>query len=121
VLVEKANLLRDFSDELKENREKIFKELELFDSANEASGLFEKLIRAEWQLRSATNTKKTSHGDVFKLRLRLHFLSPHAGSVEALEKSQNGPVLVALGKQTDKEPSECLVSSTTTTTRMPWS
>jgi predicted nucleic acid-binding Zn ribbon protein len=37
VLLEKANLLRDFSDELKENREKMFKELELFDSANEAS------------------------------------------------------------------------------------
>lgn len=55
MLADKANLLRDFSDELKENRDKMFKELELFDSANEALGLLGKLIRVVGQLRSATN------------------------------------------------------------------
>lgn len=55
VLLEKANLVRDFSDELKGNREKMFKELELFDSANEASGLLVKMLRVVGLLRSATN------------------------------------------------------------------
>lgn len=55
ILSEKAKLLRDFSDELKEDREKMFKELELFDSANETSGLLGSLLRVVGQLRSATN------------------------------------------------------------------
>lgn len=55
VLAEKASLLRDFSEELKADRNKMFKELKLFDSANEASGLLGSLIRAVGQLRSATS------------------------------------------------------------------
>ncbi|KXO06357.1 hypothetical protein J122_4052 [Marinobacter excellens LAMA 842] len=53
-LQEKAELLRGFSAELKEDREKMFKELALFDSANEASGVLGKLIGAVGRLRSAT-------------------------------------------------------------------
>lgn len=55
ILSDKASLLRDFSDDLKEDRGKMFKELELFDSANEASGLLGSLIRVVGQLRSATS------------------------------------------------------------------
>lgn|GEM_PF-6884423 len=55
VLLDKANLVRDFSDELKGNREKMFKELELFDSVNEASDLVGKMLRAVGLLRSATS------------------------------------------------------------------
>lgn len=55
VLADKANLLRDFSDELKKDRDKMFRELDLFDSANETSGLLGSLLRAVGQLRSATS------------------------------------------------------------------
>lgn len=54
VLEEKANLMRDFSPELRADKEKMFKELGLFDSANEAAGLLSKLIGVAGRHRSAT-------------------------------------------------------------------
>lgn len=53
-LQEKARLLRDFSSELKEDREKMFRELAFFDSANDASGLLGRFIEVVGRLRSAT-------------------------------------------------------------------
>ncbi|MDL4862572.1 hypothetical protein NPJ88_009525 [Halomonas elongata] len=55
ILADKASLLRDLSEELKEDKRKMLKELELFDSANEAAGLLGSLIRVVGQLRSATS------------------------------------------------------------------
>lgn len=54
VLEDKANLIRDFSPELRADKEKMFKELGLFDSANEAAGLLRKFIGVAGRHRSAT-------------------------------------------------------------------
>lgn len=55
VLEEKAGLLRDFSEDLKADRNKMFKELDLFDNVNEASDLLGSLINVVGQFRSATS------------------------------------------------------------------
>ncbi|WP_417435564.1 hypothetical protein [Idiomarina abyssalis] len=54
VLSEKASLLRDFSDNLKKDRKKMFKELELFDKTNEATAQMKKFLSEMGLIRSAT-------------------------------------------------------------------
>lgn len=52
VLNEKAGLVADFSKELKEDKEKMFKELGVFDSANSQLGIFNKFINMAATVRS---------------------------------------------------------------------
>jgi hypothetical protein len=55
VLNEKAGLIADFSKELKEDKEKMFKELGVFDSANSQLGIFNKFINMLATVRSASS------------------------------------------------------------------
>ena len=55
VLNEKARLISDFSSALKEDKEKMFHELGIFDNANSQLGIFEKFIKMLATLRSASS------------------------------------------------------------------
>lgn len=55
VLNEKAGLISDFSSTLKEDKDKMFKELGIFDNANSQIGIFNKLINMLATFRSASS------------------------------------------------------------------